>query len=212
MKQEHSNGLQKRKRYGILGGTFDPIHNGHLFIAQQVLEELELDHVIFIPNRVSPLKNEAQVTSPYHRGIMTEIATLDNPCFHVSPMELYRSGPSYSIETVQQLMMENPDTDFFFIAGTDVLMDLDSWKDYKELLNLVTFVVVTRAGFMNEALDQKIQYFIDHFEGSIIKLTIPLIEISSTSIRNRVKAGQGISYWVPAGVEAYIKKHGLYLE
>ena len=128
-------------------------------------------------------------------------------------MELYRSGPSYSVETVQQLMMENPqDTDFFFIAGTDVLMDLDTWRGYGELLSLVTFVIVSRAGFNSEGLDKKIQYFVDHFQGKIIKLTIPLLEISSTDIRNRLKSGKGISYWVPSGVEAYIRKHGLYQE
>ncbi|GAB6088016.1 nicotinate-nucleotide adenylyltransferase [Alkaliphilus crotonatoxidans] len=202
-----------KKRYGILGGTFDPIHNGHLFIAQIVLEALQLNKILFIPNRISPFKEKESVTEAYHRGVMTEIATADNLYFDVSSVEIQRSGYSYTIDTVRQLISENPvDTALYFIIGTDVFMEIEGWKDYRELLKLINLVIVTRGNFDNRKLDEKIEYFTNEYKGDIIKLAIPTLEISSTDIRDRVRKGKNIKYMVPPGVEAYIHKHDLYKE
>ncbi len=205
------NNRVELRRYGILGGTFDPIHNGHLFIAQTALEELQLNKVLFIPNRISPFKEGEAVTEPHHRGTMTEIAILDNESFSMSPMEIYRKGPSYTIETIRQLIIENPpNTAFYFILGTDAFSEIEGWKDYQQLLSLINLVVVTRGGFDSSDLDKKIEYFTKVQKGHIMKLTIPTLEISSTDIRNRIRGGKSIKYMVPQGVESYIRKHSLY--
>ncbi len=200
----------KKKRYGILGGTFDPIHNGHLFIAQTAMEELQLDKIMFIPNRVSPHKTTEKVTEAYQRLIMAEIAVIDHDKFCVSSMEINRKGPSYTIDTIQELVKENPNTDFYFITGTDVFMELDTWKNHELLLKLIKFVVVTRSGFSYIDLDQKIKYLKEKYDGDIVKIKIPSLEISSTDIRNRVEMGRFIKYLVPDGVKNYIIKHKLY--
>lgn len=213
MKTYELNHKTEGKRYGILGGTFDPIHNGHLFIAQTAMEELQLDKVIFIPNRISPHKIVENVTLPYHRVTMTEIGTVDNNSFYVSPIEIHRSGPSYTIDTIRELQMENPQsTSFYFITGADVFMELETWRDYRELIEVVTFVIVTRAGFSSQELDEKTDYFTKSLNGNIIRLRIPNLEISSTDIRSRVKDGKNIKYLVPSGVAEYIQKHSLYKE
>ncbi|WP_026475705.1 nicotinate-nucleotide adenylyltransferase [Alkaliphilus transvaalensis] len=204
---------KNQNRYGILGGSFDPIHNGHLFIAQTAMEELSLDKVIIIPNRVSPHKLDIKVTDGYHRLIMSEIAAIDNQNFCVSPMEIHRQGPSYTIDTIKQLMEENPvGTSYYFITGTDVILELDTWKNHEELLKIINFVVVTRAGYDYSTLEDKIQYLEKQYRSKVIKIKIPNLEISSTDIRKRVKEGRYIKYLVPDGVGKYIKKHGLYLD
>ncbi|MBM7615816.1 nicotinate-nucleotide adenylyltransferase [Alkaliphilus hydrothermalis] len=200
------------KRIGILGGTFDPIHNGHLFIAEMALEDLQLDEVVFIPNRRSPHKLGVQVTEAYHRLIMTEIATIDNGKFTVTPMEIQREGPSYTIDTIHQLHKEFPENaSFYFITGSDVLMDIQLWRGYRELFQLIKFAVVTRGGFNNTELEDKILYLKNQYGAEILKIKIPNLEISSTDIRKRTNEGKSIKYLVPEGIGAYIRKHGLYL-
>ncbi len=198
-------------RIGIMGGTFDPIHIGHLFIAEETLEKLSLDKIIFIPAGVSPHKLNSKTTAPIHRLLMTAIAVNSNRRFYLSDIEIEREGPSYTIDTIRCLKQLLPtDTELFFITGGDTFIDLDSWRDYEQLLQLTNFVVFTRAGYDNVLLDEKIQRFRQQLNSNITKISIPLLEVSSTDIRERAKMGRTIKYLIPDGVEEYILKNRLY--
>ncbi len=198
-------------RIGIMGGTFDPIHIGHLFIAAETLEKLSLDKIIFIPAGVSPHKINSKTTSPIHRLLMTAIAVNSNKSFYLSDIEIEREGPSYTIDTIRSLKQLLPEAaELFFITGGDTFIDLDSWRDYGQLLQLANFVVFTRAGYDNGLLDEKILRFRDEFSSNITKISIPLLEVSSTDIRERAKMGRTMKYLIPEGVEEYILKNRLY--
>ncbi len=193
------------QRYGIIGGTFDPIHLGHLVIAQTALYEFRLDKIYFIPSGQPPHKTG--VTAAEHRYRMTLLATIDNPQFLVSRVELDRSGPSYTYDTVQSFLEEFRQGELYFITGADVLPELHKWYRYQELLRSCQFVVVTRPGFCLHNT-----YNLTSEEVQCLKyLEVPLLEVSSTDIRRRVQMGRPIRYLVPSAVEDYICKHGLYL-
>lgn len=193
------------QRYGILGGTFDPIHVGHLVIAQAALQEFRLDKICFVPSGQPPHKNG--VTGGEHRYQMTMLATIDNPHFMVSRVELDRSGYSYTFDTVRYFAEQfRQQRELFFITGADVLPELHKWHRYQELLQSCRFVVATRPGF---SLQNTYNLTTEDI-GRINYLEIPLLEISSTDIRRRVQTGRPIKYLVPSGVESYIYKHGLY--
>lgn len=201
------------KRIGIMGGTFDPIHIGHLFIAEETLEALRLDKIIFIPAGVSPHKINSKTTDRYHRLLMTALAVNSNTRFQLSNIEIERRGPSYTIDTIRDLKKMLPEEiELFFITGGDTFIDLETWRDYEELLGLVSFVVFTRAGFDNQLLDNKIQLFKNNYNGNIIKISIPLLEVSSTDIRVRIKQGRTVKYLIQENVENYIRKNRLYLD
>jgi len=203
--------LSKINKIGIMGGTFDPIHIGHLFIAEETLERLNLDKILFIPAGVSPHKINSKTTAPQHRFLMTAIAVNSNERFYLSSIEIERQGPSFTIDTMRALRELYPkNIELFFITGGDTFIDLETWKDYDLLLELVSFVVFTRAGYDNELLDKKIQHFREGYRANITKICIPLLEVSSTDIRERVKQGRTVKYLIPEGVEEYISKHRLY--
>ena len=198
-------------KIGIMGGTFDPIHIGHLFIAEETLERLGLDKILFIPAGVSPHKLNNNTTDPQHRFIMTAIAVNSNENFYLSSIEIDRKGPSYTIDTMKTIKeLLPPNIELYFITGGDTFIDLETWKDYEMLLEQINFVVFTRAGFDNELLDRKIKLFKDKYNGKISKISIPLLEVSSTDIRERVRQNRTIKYLIPEAVEDYIKKHKLY--
>jgi len=195
-----------KKKYGIMGGTFDPIHMGHLFIAQSAMTELNLDKVIFVPTGISPHKIEKDISSPIDRYIMTAMAINSNESFHVSPIEINKNSPSYTIETVKDLLSIEKNVDFYFITGADSFISLETWKDFEDLFKIITFVVVTRPGSSNEELDQKIIFFMEKYGAKVEKVVVPSLEISSTDIRNRVSNGKTIRYLVHDDVEKYINK------
>ncbi|SFT74277.1 nicotinate-nucleotide adenylyltransferase [Selenomonas sp. GACV-9] len=197
-------------RIGIMGGTFDPIHMAHLAIAEAVREEFCLDQVLFIPAANPPHKQERQVTPAYHRLMMTQLATSSHPSFHVSKQELERTGPSYSLLTVQELQQEYGEAaELFFITGSDTINELHTWYHIEELLRQCHFVGTTRPG---APVDKTalVQQFGKIADEKIHFLAVPELEISSTDIRRRLKAGRSIRYLVPPAVEAYIRKEGLY--
>ncbi|EAX48087.1 nicotinate (nicotinamide) nucleotide adenylyltransferase [Thermosinus carboxydivorans Nor1] len=199
-----------KTRIGIMGGTFDPIHIGHLVTAEAVRIEFGLDKVLFIPAANPPHKQHAQVTPAIHRYIMTVMATYSNPSFFVSPIELERPGPSYTIDTVRALIDQYGEkSDFYFITGADAIADLPTWKDIDELLGLCHFVAATRPGCIS-MIDAVIRRFGAKGRQRIHRLATPELEISSTDIRERVKLGRSIKYIVPESVEQYILKEGLY--
>ena len=198
-------------KVGIMGGTFDPIHLGHLATAESVREIFQLDEILFIPAARPPHKVEKLVTPEVHRLMMTFLATQSNEKFHVSPMEILREGLSYTLETVNELHKKfGESTELFFIIGADSLKDLPTWYQSKELVQKCHFIATTRPNVKVGVTELK-KFFGKLFKEKIHQATTPGIEISSTEIRRRVKEGLSIKYLVPEVVEEYIRKERLYL-
>ena len=183
-----------------MGGTFDPIHNGHLVAASEVAAALGLDEVIFVPTGQPWQK--AEVTPTSDRYLMAEIATAANPRFKVSKVDIERGGPTYTVDTLRDLQLAHPDADLFFITGADAITSIVGWKDVADLWSLAKFVAVTRPGHKLNLPDAP--------QGAIQVLEIPALAISSTDIRERVALGKPIWYLVPDGIVQFIAKHGLY--
>jgi len=203
----------KKNKIGILGGTFDPIHFGHLFIAQTALDRLGLNKIIFIPTGKPPHKKERLITDSYNRIDMLNLATKSNPQFEISFIEINRDKTSYTIDTIKELQLNyGEDTDIYFITGTDAFIDIETWKEYKELLSIAKFIVMTRQILNSELLDEKIELFIKKYGANITKIEIPTLDISSTDIRRRMKEGNSIKYLLPESVEKYILKNRLYID
>ncbi|BBB89736.1 MAG TPA: nicotinate-nucleotide adenylyltransferase [Methylomusa anaerophila] len=204
--------VHQKIKIGIMGGTFDPIHIGHLVTAEAVRMEYDLSKVLFIPAGNPPHKQGSRVTPAVHRYTMTVMATYSNPYYYVSAIELERSGPSYTIDTIRELINRyGVQAEFYFITGADAIRDLSTWKDIDQLLDLCYFVAATRPGSISY-IDQVIKQFGVKGRQRIQRLATPELEISSTDIRERVKRGLSIKYIVPESVECYILKEGLYLD
>jgi nicotinate-nucleotide adenylyltransferase len=187
-------------RLGVMGGTFDPIHNGHLVAASEVAAVLNLDEVLFVPTGEPWQKSDVAPTSD--RYLMTEIATAANPRFKVSTIDIDRNGPTYTVDTLRDLKRLHPEAELFFITGADAISSITDWKDAGELWGLAKFVAVTRPGHKLDLPQAP--------EGAIQVLEIPALAISSTDIRERVSNGKPIWYLVPDGIVQFIAKHGLY--
>jgi nicotinate-nucleotide adenylyltransferase len=184
-----------------MGGTFDPIHHGHLVAASEVQGRFDLDQVVFVPTGMPYQKG--LVSSAEDRYLMTVIATASNPRFHVSRVDIDRQGPTYTIDTLREIhAMYGPGTDLYFITGADALEKILSWKDALEMLSLANFVGVTRPGF--ELSDAHLP------DDSVTLVEVPAMAISSSDCRARVAAGKPVWYLVPDGVVQYIAKRGLY--
>jgi nicotinate-nucleotide adenylyltransferase len=189
-------------RLGVMGGTFDPIHHGHLVAASEVAHLFALDEVVFVPTGQPWQKVERVVTPAEIRYLMTVIATADDPRFTVSRADIERAGPTYTVDTLRDLHAQRPDAELHFITGADALGSILTWQDPHEVLELAHLVGVTRPGHDLSA---------DHLpEGAATIVEVPALAISSTDCRARVAAGAPISYLVPAGVERFIAKLGLY--
>lgn len=195
---------------GLMGGTFDPIHIGHLVTAEEARQQFSLDYVIFIPAGVPPHKEKKEVTPAEHRCLMTTLAVMSNPSFIVSRIEVDKREPSYSIDTIRYFSTCGaPGANLFFITGADAILEILTWKDYPELLRLCTFIAVTRPEYPLEKLDEATD-LPPELISKIHLLEIPALAISSTFIRKRVALGKTIKYLTPEPVEQYIKKHSLY--
>jgi nicotinate-nucleotide adenylyltransferase len=192
------------RRIGIMGGTFDPIHHGHLVAASEVAGRYALDEVVFVPTGQPWQKHDERVSPAEDRYLMTVIATASNPRFTVSRVDIDRGGPTYTIDTLRDLRKQYGDAaELYFITGADALEKILSWKDVDEMFALAHFVGVTRPGF--ELSDK-------HLPADTVTLvTVPAMTISSTDCRARVAAGQPVWYLVPDGVVQYIAKRRLYL-
>jgi nicotinate-nucleotide adenylyltransferase len=191
-------------RVGIMGGTFDPIHHGHLVAASEVESLFGLDEVVFVPTGEPWQKVERRVSPAEHRYLMTVIATASNPHFWVSRVDIDRPGLTYTIDTIRDISAQRPGAELFFITGADALGQILTWKDADEALKLAHFVGVTRPGY--ELSDA-------HLPGdSVTLLDVPAMAISSSDCRDRVAAGRPVWYLVPDGVVQYINKHRLYVD
>jgi nicotinate-nucleotide adenylyltransferase len=192
-----------------MGGTFDPIHHGHLVAASEVRARFDLDEVVFVPTGAPWQKAERDVTPSEHRYLMTVIATAANPHFTVSRVDIDRDGPTYTIDTLRDLHTQyakaGPDVELFFITGADAMTQILSWRDHEELFDLAHFVGVTRPGHPMTP-----ETLAGLPADSVTLLEIPALAISSTDCRDRVGAGEPVWYLVPDGVVQYIGKHGLY--
>jgi nicotinate-nucleotide adenylyltransferase len=187
--------LKPNEKIGLYGGTFDPVHNGHLILARDALERLDLDRVVFIPARVSPHKLDHPPAPPEARCQILVAAIADEPRFEMDPCEIAREGPSFAVETVQLFKTRYPQARLYYFVGDDNLPELETWKDFANLRDLVQFVVLSRAGMP----------FLSEFP------TITRhIEISSTEIRNRVARGLSVRYLAPLPACELIARLGLY--
>ena len=199
-----------KHRVGILGGTFDPIHNGHLMTAEAVRDEYDMEKVLFIPAAQPPHKLGRKISSAEDRYMMTVLATCSNPYFEVSDIELRREGPSYTVDTVRALIRASGgDTDYYFIVGTDIIREIHTWERIEELLAICPFIAASRPGCRPDA-ERRRDLLGDLGVRQIHLLNTPELEISSTDIRERVAEGRSIKYIVPPEVEHYIYKKGLY--
>jgi nicotinate-nucleotide adenylyltransferase len=189
-------------RVGIMGGTFDPIHHGHLVAASEVQALFALDEVIFVPTGAPWQKSDRRVSPAEHRYLMAVIATASNPRFWVSRVDIDRAGPTYTIDTIRDIGAQRPAADLFFITGADALGQILSWHDAEEALKLACFVGVTRPGY--ELSDAHLPV------DSATLVDVPAMAISSSDCRERVHNDKPVWYLVPDGVVQYINKHGLY--
>ncbi|WP_169164942.1 nicotinate-nucleotide adenylyltransferase [Cellulomonas taurus] len=193
---------RRRTRLGVMGGTFDPIHHGHLVAASEVAARFDLDEVVFVPTGAPSFKQDVDVTPAEHRYLMTVIATASNPRFTVSRVDIDRPGLTYTVDTLRDLAAERPDADLYFITGADAITQILTWKDSAELFDLAQFVAVTRPGHQL-ILDGLPTHRVSQWE-------IPALAISSTDVRARAQEGRPVWYLVPDGVVQYIAKHHLY--
>jgi nicotinate-nucleotide adenylyltransferase len=186
-------------KIGILGGTFNPIHYGHLILGEQVLGQLKLDRVIFIPTYMPPHKSNKDLIAATHRLKMIELAANGNPHFAVSDIEIKRKGKSYTVDTLREIKRQNPSADLFFICGSDLVNEIPTWKNVDVIHSLAKFVLAKRPGFGKRLSGR-----------SFLKIHVAQVDISSSLIRGLVRQGRSIRYLTPGRVVAYIEKHRLY--
>ncbi|KXK50347.1 MAG: nicotinic acid mononucleotide adenylyltransferase [Chlorobi bacterium OLB5] len=195
------------KRIGILGGTFDPVHLGHLIIAENTAEQVHLDEVMFIPSKTPPLKNINNISEPVHRLNMLKLAVRGNPGFVINDIEINSEGsePDYTVNTLLKLREQyiNEQVKFYLIIGMDQLINLDKWKDPGKLFLLSEVVVINRPGYLVTQVENE-------YSRQTIMVPVPNIDISSTDIRYRVSENRSIKYLVTPEVENYIYEHKLY--
>ena len=195
----------RTKRLGIMGGTFDPIHNGHLVAASEVAHRFNLDQVLFVPTGQPWQKEQHNVTDAEHRYLMTVIATAADARFEVSRVDIERPGPTFTVDTLKDLRLQfGAELELFFITGADALSKILTWRDHEAVVEMAHLIGVTRPGhkLQNPGLPSEV----------ITLMEIPALAISSTDVRARVAKSEPIRYIVPDGVSFYIKKHRLYLD
>ena len=199
-------------RIGILGGSFDPVHFGHLLLAECCREQCRLDEVWFLPTAVSPHKQDCQPASAAARLEMLELATAGNDAFRVSTLETDRGGVSYTVDTLESISNQHPQAKLFFLMGSDSLQDMPRWREPEKICQLALPVVVSRYETPSPSWDQLAPLLPKNrlAEARAHQVDMPRIELSSSEIRRRVVAGRSIRYWTPRAIEKYIEAHHLY--
>lgn len=202
--------MTEKKKVGIMGGTFDPIHVGHLILAENARVCLELDEILFIPSGTPYMKEN--VLDSRTRIAMTSAAIEDNPYFALSKIEAERSGRTYTYETLQQLKQDNPNTEYYFIVGADSLFSMDGWKNPEAIFSSCIIIAAMREGHSRIELCQQIEYLKERYYADVRLLPERNVDISSTDIRDRVRNHESIRYLVHDSVLDYIEKHHIYQE
>lgn len=196
-------------RLGILGGTFDPVHRGHLLLAAAASDEVGLDRVVFVPAGQPWRKADRHITSTEHRLAMLQLALEGDETFEIATLELEREGPSYAADTLEVLRRDHPEDELFFILGEDALADVPNWVHPERILELATLVVARRAGVEQGAVEeagQRLAGLLDR----VVWLKMPLLDVTATAVRERVRRGLPIGDLMPPAVEAYVREHELY--
>jgi len=198
------------KRIGIMGGTFNPIHIGHLMAGEAARDEFNLDEVLYIPTGQPPHKG-SDIALPRHRVDMVRLAIRSNPYFHLSTVETDRQGTTYTVDTLRLLYDQYPDNSrFFYIIGGDTLLELDTWKDFDKVSALCEFIVYRRPGITMEQLELKARELTQKFSANILYSKGPAVDVSSTDIRYRLESGKSVKYLIPDSVLYYINRNNLY--
>jgi nicotinate-nucleotide adenylyltransferase len=205
-----SKEARKVSRLGIMGGTFDPVHYGHLVTAEGARYEYGLEKVIFIPAGQPPHKPNVKLTEPWRRFEMTRLAVATNPFFEVLPIEINRPGPSFAVDTVQEISLLYPGAQVYFITGADAVAEILSWKKVEKLLSICLFIAATRPGYKLDELWKKIEFLPQDLKKNIFCMEVPALAISSTDIRHRVREGRPVKYLLPEPVEEYITSNNIY--
>lgn len=199
--------ISERPAVGVMGGTFNPIHIGHLVTAEEALFAFALREVIFVPAGRPWQKEGVDVAESEHRYLMTVIATASNSHFQVSRIEIDHPGPTYTVETLRRLRAELGDVELYFITGADAILQILTWKDPKEVLSEARFIAATRPGYDLDRLEKELP---EGFGDRVHILEIPALAVSSTDVRRRVREGRPVRYLLPEGVARYIEKNDLY--
>lgn len=199
------------KQICLIGGTFDPIHYGHLVVAEEVRQKFGIQKVIFIPAARPPHKMGQEISEPHHRVNMTRLATASNRYFEVSTIEIERQGLSYTIDTVQEIKSIYKIETVYFITGADAVLEILNWKEAEKLLNMCTFIAATRPGYNLNNLKETLKSLPGEIFKKTLPLEVPALSISSSDIRQRVREGRSIKYLLPEPVEQYIKENKIYL-
>lgn len=198
------------ERIGVMGGTFDPIHYGHLFAAEEARIAFNLDRVIFVPTGTPPHKKRSDMASPSERYEMSLLATCENPFFEVTRIETDRTGNSYTVDTLKEMRSKYLGAEFFLIVGSDTVSDIINWKTPDEIPLLCSIIVVERTGYSD--MDNSISFLPEVIRRSVLVFETTPLDISATDIRARVRLGKSIKYFMPAAVSSYISKNNLYLD
>ncbi len=203
----------QRKKIGIMGGAFDPIHYGHLLIAENAAAQYDLDEVVFMPTGISPHKEKQHITDSVHRCEMTRLAIADNPRFSLSTLEIQTAGTDYTYRTLEKLKELYPDKELYFIMGGDSLREFEKWRNPDRILKAANLLAAIRDNVEGEAFQEQMNHLKRLFQtDGIYSLSTPNFTVSSRKIRSLVRQGQTIRYMVPEPVRIYILEHGLYQE
>lgn len=200
-----------KKKIGIMGGTFNPIHNGHLILAESAYEQFHLDKIIFLPSGNPPHKPNVSYIEAKHRCNMVDIAIYDNFHFEISLDEVNRPGITYTADTLRDMRRADPASEFYFIIGADSLFSFETWHQPEKICKYCTLLVATREGHDSKAVENKISELRKKYKADIFRIISPDFDISSKLIRERVSAKRSIKYFVPKAVEDYIRRNDLYI-
>lgn len=199
------------KKVGIMGGTFNPIHNAHLILAEQAYHQFDLEKVLFMPTKNPPHKKKQELASDEHRKNMIHEAIKENPHFELSTLEMEREGITYTAETLRILHQMGEDTEYYFILGGDSLMQITSWREPKAIFSMAKIVAATRTGYREDEIIRQCNRLEQEYHAAIMRLDVPNLEISSKLIRTRCEQEEPIRYYVPETVFSYIQEHKLYV-
>lgn len=198
------------KKVGILGGTFNPIHCGHIHLAERALKEAGLDQVLFIPSGVSYMKDQNEILPAHHRLEMVRLAIAEHPAFAVSDIEIQKAGNSYSHETIKALQEQYPDVRFFFLTGADTIFSIESWKDPVSIFRAVTILAAYREGRSLKQLLDQIDYLKGRYDADIRLIAADHVDVSSSELRAAIRNAEAVDSLLPQPVREYIAKYHLY--